>query len=101
MDWIKEKCESLLWIFFEFPRVFFLTMFYLVVALAVMVAYFPLLHSIAEFNLIGAAPFYSLIADNYHILKRGFLVVPALILLWGWTDAEVLYLKLRKRKYLY
>ena len=99
MNWIKEKCESLLGIFVEFPRVFILTVFYVVAALVVMLAFFLVLHSIATFNLMGTTPFYNLIADNYHILKWGFLAVPAAILLWGWADAEDLYLKLRNRKY--
>lgn len=99
MNWIKEKCESLLGIFVEFPRVFILTVFYVVTALVVMLGFFPVLHSIATFNLMGTTPFYNLIADNYHILKWGFLAVPAAILLWGWADAEDLYLKLRNRKY--
>lgn len=99
MNWIKEKCESLLGIFVEFPRVFILIVFYVVAAFVVMLAFSPVLHSIATFNLMGTTPFYNLIEDNYHILKWGFLAVPVAILLWGWADAEDLYLKLRNRKY--
>jgi len=101
MEWIKDKGERLLGVFVEFPRVFWLSLIYFVVAMIVMFGFRSTLHSIAYLNFMGTTPFYNLIAENYHILKWGFLMLPALILLWGWADVEDLYLRLKQRKYRY
>lgn len=101
MGWIKDRLWRLGDAFEEFPRVLWLSIFYFVIAMVVMLGFFPVLHSIAAFNLMGTTPFYSLIGENYNFLRWGFLVLPALILLWGWADAEDLYLRLKERKYRY
>lgn len=101
MNWIENKYWELKDIFREYPSVKRVTIFYIVLAIAALIAYLPLLKGIANLNIMGTSPLHTLILDNISILKWGVLAIPALILLWGWCDAEDMYYRLRNRKYGY
>lgn len=101
MEWIKNKLWNLGEVFEEFPKVFWLSMFYIILSAIAMFSFFPSIHAIANFNFMGTLPVYNLIAENYEMLRWGVLVIPVTILLWGWADVDDVYLKLRNRKYGY
>lgn len=101
MDWIKNKLWDLNDVFEEYPRVFRRMMFYLVLAGLATVFYLPFLKGVASFNLMGTYPFYSLIEANIDWLQWGFFAVPAVILFWGWCDADDLYHYLKNKRYRY
>lgn len=99
MDWIKDKFWGLNDIFEKYPKVFWITMLYLSLAAMATIGYVPLLEGLANLNIMGMYPFYPMIADNIDLLRWGILVIPTVILLYGWSDAEDLYYKLNSKRY--
>lgn len=99
MEWINSKFGEFNAFINQFPKVFWLGVFYIFFALTVFAFYLPFLNAIANFNIVGTKPFYTLISENYNFIKWGVFVIPFSILLLGWSSAEALYYKLRKRKY--
>lgn len=91
MDWLKDKLWDLGDVFKAFPKVKWLLIFYMFLALVSALLYMPALVAIANFKIITMQPFYGAIVDNYHVLKWGQLVVPLGLILWGILDAMSLY----------
>ncbi|AUX90205.1 hypothetical protein [Acinetobacter sp. ACNIH1] len=101
MEWIGEKLEYLSTIFSEYPRVLRRTIFYIVLAPVLTLAYYFLLNGAANFNIMGMYPFNAWLIDNYNLLRWGLITIPLLILLWGWGDTSDLYHELKEKKYGY
>lgn len=91
MGWFNDKLSELDDAFTVAPKVKWLLIFYVVLALVSAFIYVPTLVAIANFKFITTQPFYSLIADNFHILKWGQLAIPLGLILWGIVDAMDLY----------
>ncbi|MCG2575186.1 hypothetical protein LVY74_16745 [Acinetobacter sp. ME22] len=101
VEWIKNKLWDLNDVFEEYPKVFWLFMFYLAIALTAMIGYMPILVKLANFNLMGGYPFYPVIAENIDMLKWGIPIIPSVILLWAWADVAEFYYTLKSKKYRY
>lgn len=99
MTSIKEKALELFFIFEEYPKVFRRFIFYLLLAPILMLMYFFLLNWINNLNFMGIYPFGQLIGENYKLLMWGIVLMPALVLLWGWADTHDLYYELKDKKY--
>lgn len=91
MGWLKDKLWELDDIFTAFPKVKWLLIFYMFLSIVSAFMYMPALEAIANFKFNTAQPFYSLIVENFHILKWGQLVIPLGLILWGILDVMDLY----------
>jgi len=80
MGWIKDKLEHLWCIYDEYPKVYWCSIFYMVLAGMVLIGYFPLLAGIANFNILNAQPFHQMIIENLSWIRWGFVVIPTLII---------------------
>lgn len=99
MEWIKEKLEHLGYVFDEYPKVYWCSIFYMAIAAIALIGYFPLLKGIASLNILGTQPFQQLIVENLNWLRWGLIAVPVLILFFGWCHAAELHERLMRRKY--
>lgn len=101
MDWIKEKFWHLNDVFEEYPKVYWMTIFYMVLAVIAAIGYFPLLKGIANLTLITVQPFQALIIENFDMLRWGQIAIPLVILIWGMLDAADLYRGKVAKRYRY
>ncbi|WP_180024059.1 hypothetical protein [Acinetobacter sp. YH1901134] len=101
MGWIKEKLWELSDVLEEFPKVYWLTMFYVALAAISVFMYVPLFSKIADLNLLGATPFKQTIIESWNMLRWGLIVSPITILLIGWIHAADLYERLMRKRYGY
>jgi len=101
MEWIKEKLEYLGCIYDEYPKVYWCSMLYMVLAGATVIGYFPLLVGVANLSILNGQPFQQMITENLSWLRWGIIVIPVLILFFGWCHADDLYHKLRNKRYGY
>lgn len=101
MDWIKEKLWELNDVFDAFPKVYWLIMFYMALAVMAIFMYVPFFGSLENFNLLGVIPLKQIILENWSVLQWGVIVVPVVILLIGWVHAADLYARLLRKRYGY
>jgi len=98
-----EKPIDKLWalndVFEEFPKVFYLMIFYLVLMVAVVFLFFPCLKWLANLQILDTYPLYELILRNFEILRWGVVVLPLIIAFHGFFEVIGLHDHLKKRKY--
>lgn len=98
-----EKITDKLWalndVFEEYPRVFNLTRFYIVLMIVVMCIYLPSLKWLVNFELLSNYPFREIIISNFKMLCWGVVVLPLVIALFGFFDVIGLHDRLKKRRY--
>ncbi|MEX5443444.1 hypothetical protein WCE14_08755 [Acinetobacter schindleri] len=101
MDWVKEKLWQISDVFEEFPRVYWCSIFYMILAVITVFGYVPFFHAIASLNFLGVMPFKQMIVENWNMLRWGLIVSPVVILLVGWIHAADLYERLMRKRYRY
>ena len=101
MGWFNNKASEIHDAFDAFPKVKWLTIFYIVLAFLVMWFYFPFINGLANFEVLpNIQPFHSIIEDNFKVLRWSVFLLPLIILAYGFADANELYHeKLNKLKY--
>lgn len=99
MDWVKDKFWQLNDVFDEYPKVYWCVMLHMVLAAVAMFSYMPLFEAIANLDFVGVKPFKSLIVENWEMLRCGVVLLPVVILLFGWVHADELHDRLMRKKY--
>ena len=96
---INEIMQALMNVCIEYPKVFFLSIFYLVLIIGGMSVYFPLLNWLVNFEFFFNYPFREIILSNFDILRWGVVVFPLAIGFVGFFSVTGLYDLLSLRKY--
>lgn len=97
------KLTDKLWVlndvFEEYPRVFYLSVIYIVLIGGSMIIYFPVLKSLVNFEMFFNYPFREVIISNFDTLRWGVVVLPLLIAIHGFFEVIGLHDRLKKRRY--
>lgn len=99
MNWVKDKLFRLSEVFEEFPRLYWLSMFYMGIVFAIVIAYQPVLEWIYNFELFNQHIFQELIQNNLQILRWSQIVLPLVVSIFCWLDIASLYEEKYFRKY--
>jgi hypothetical protein len=99
LEKITDKLWALNKVFEEYPKVFYLMMFYLVMMVAVVFLFFPCLKWLANLQILNTYPLYELILRNFDTLRWGVVVLPLVIAFHAFFDVFELHERLEKRKY--
>ncbi|MCG8283852.1 hypothetical protein MID07_04305 [Acinetobacter seifertii] len=98
-----EKLTDKLWalndVFEEYPRVFYLSVIYMVLIGVTISIYFPVLKWLVNFEIFFNYSFREVIISNFDTLRWGVVVLPLVIALFGFFDVIGLHDRLKKRKY--
>lgn len=98
-----EKLTDKMWalndVFEEYPRVFYLSVIYMVLIGVTMSIYFPVLKWLVNFEMFFNYPFREVIISNFDVLRWGVIVLPLVIAFHAFFDVLVLHERLEKRKY--
>lgn len=102
-DSMFEKFIDKLWVlndvFEEYPRVFYLSVIYMVLIVGSMSIYFPVLKWLVNFEILFNYPFREIIISNFDVLRWGVVVLPLVIAVHAFFDVLELHERLEKRKY--
>ncbi|EXD50005.1 hypothetical protein [Acinetobacter baumannii] len=96
---LKEKMCALNDVFIEYPKVFNRMMFYFILILGVILAYFPLIKWLVNLEIFNTYPFHDLIMNNFHLVQWGILIIPLVLIFIAISNAADLYEQLKMRKY--
>lgn len=99
MNWLENKINGLIDVFDRFPSLLFMCVTTIVASLFLAAAYSKFLVWLAGYELFSAKPFYSLIVNNFHVLKWGIPLIVVLVMFTGFSIAHDRYLKLLRRCY--
>lgn len=90
-EWLEKRLMKIEYAFREFPKLRWLTIFYMVLIFAAVLVYQPLLIGLYKFNIMGMHVFQEIIQNNLNLLLWGHLIVPLSIAVWGYFDVVSLY----------
>jgi len=96
---LTDKLWGLNDVFEEYPRVFYLSVIYMVVIVGSMSIYFPILKWLVNFEMFFNYPFREIIITNFDVLRWGVVVIPLVIAFHAFFDVLELHERLEKRKY--
>ncbi|MEX5769422.1 Uncharacterised protein [Acinetobacter baumannii] len=96
---LKEKMCALNDVFIEYPKVFNRMMFYFILILGVILAYFPSIKWLVNLEIFNTYPFHDLIMNNFYLVQWGILIIPLVLIFIAISNAADLYEQLKKRKY--
>ncbi|MFW1784366.1 hypothetical protein ACG9XL_08130 [Acinetobacter nosocomialis] len=96
---IKDKLWALNDVFEEYPRVFYLSVIYMVLIVVTISIYFPVLKWLVNFEMFFNYPFREVIISNFDVLRWGVIVLPLVIAFYAFFDVLELHERLEKRKY--
>ena len=99
MNAAKEKLIRLGEMFDEFPKLYWLSLFYMGIVFAIMITYEPIVVWAYKLELFNQNPFQLYIASNLQILRWGQLVLPLIVALLCWFSIASLYEEKYFRKY--
>lgn len=86
-------------VFEEYPRVFYLSVIYMVLIVGSMSIFFPVLKWLVNFEMFFNYPFREVIISNFDTLRCGVVVLPLVIGFHAFFDVLALHERLEKRKY--
>lgn len=90
-EWLEKRLMKIEYAFREFPKLKWLSIFYMVLIFAAVLVYQPLLIGLYKFNIMGMHVFQEFIQNNLNLLLWGHLIVPLAIAVWGCFDVVSLY----------
>lgn len=90
-EWLEKRLMKIEYAFREFPKLKWLSIFYMVLIFAAVLVYQPLLIGLYKFNIMGMHVFQEIIQNNLNLLLWGHLIVPLCIAVWGYFDVVSLY----------
>lgn len=90
-EWIEKRIMKIEYAFREFPKLKWLSIFYIFLMLAVVLVYQPLLVGLYKFNIMGMHIFQDFIQENLDLLLWGNFIIPIVIAIWGYSDVVSLY----------
>ena len=90
-EWLEKRLMKIEYAFREFPKLKWLSIFYMVLIFAAVLVYQPLLIGLYKFNIMGMHVFQEFIQNNLNLFLWGHLIVPLSIAVWGYFDVVSLY----------
>lgn len=87
-EWLKFRLTKIDCAFREFPKLKYLSLFYLVLVILATIFYMPILKLAYGFNYFGSYPLQNLIAENISWLFWGQLIVPVVLVLFFYFDVS-------------
>lgn len=99
LERIKDNLWALNDVFEEYPKVFYLSVIYIVLIVLSLSIYFPLLQWLVNFEMFFNYPFREIIIGNFETLRWGVVVLPLVIAIHAFFDVLELHERLEKRKY--
>lgn len=90
-EWLEKRLMKIEYAFREFPKLKWLSIFYMVLIFAAVLVYQPLVIGLYKFNIMGMHVFQEFIQNNLNLLLWGHLIVPLAIAVWGYFDVVSLY----------
>lgn len=99
LERIKDNLWALNDVFEEYPKVFYLSVIYMVLIGVTMSIYFPVLKWLVNFEMFFNYPFREIIMSNFDVLRWGVVVLPLVIAFHAFFDVLELHERLEKRKY--
>lgn len=90
-QWLEKRLMKIEYAFREFPKLKWLSIFYMVLIFAAVLVYQPLLIGLYKFNIMGMHVFQEFIQNNLNLFLWGHLIVPLSIAVWGYFDVVSLY----------
>lgn len=79
IDWFEKKLLKISYAFSEFPKLKWLSIFYVALVFLVLLIYQPLIIGLYKFNIMGMYVFQEIIKDNVNWVIWGQIIVPLVI----------------------
>ncbi|ANS22246.1 hypothetical protein [Acinetobacter baumannii] len=99
LERIKDNLWALNDVFEEYPKVFYLSVIYIVLIELSLSIYFPLLQWLVNFEMFFNYPLREVIISNFDTLRWGVVVLQLVIGFHAFFDVLALHERLEKRKY--
>lgn len=87
-NWLEFRFNKIDYVFKEFPRLKYLSLFYLVLVILSAIFYMPILKFAHSFNYFGNYPFQNFIAENTSWFVLGQYVAPLVLALFFYWDVS-------------